>query len=138
MLQAYQKPLKGKNVGIVFGSFAPLHQGHMDIIMRAKKENDAGCIVVVCGYNGDKGESVGLPLSRRYRYIRETFSKDDLVVVCAINDTDLGIPAYPNGWEAWLKEFNRLLPSLVVNGNTVKPIWYVGDEDYYRINRKKL
>lgn len=29
MLHSYQKPLKG-DVGVVFGSFAPLHQGHLD------------------------------------------------------------------------------------------------------------
>ena len=37
MLHTYQKPLNG-DVGVVFGSFAPLHQGHLDLIMRAKKE----------------------------------------------------------------------------------------------------
>lgn len=36
MHQVYQKPLRGKSVGVVFGTFAPLHQGHLDLIMRAK------------------------------------------------------------------------------------------------------
>ena len=48
MLLSYQKPLNG-DVGIVFGSFAPMHQGHLELIMRAKKENNGGCIVIVCG-----------------------------------------------------------------------------------------
>lgn len=36
MLHGYQKPLSGEKVGVVFGSFAPLHQGHLDCIMRAQ------------------------------------------------------------------------------------------------------
>lgn len=70
MIHAYQKPLSGKSVGIVFGSFAPLHQGHLDLIMRAKKENDGGCLVIVCGYDGDKGEPL-MPHKKRYRYVRD-------------------------------------------------------------------
>ena len=41
MIQVYQKKLSGNRVGVVFGSFSPLHQGHLDIIYQAKKENDA-------------------------------------------------------------------------------------------------
>ena len=89
MLHSYQKPLGGKKVGVVFGSFAPLHQGHLDLIMRAKKENDGGCVVIVCGYDGDKGEPL-MPHSKRYRYVREFFADDDLVAVYAINDTEIG------------------------------------------------
>ena len=32
MLHGYQKPLSGEKAGVVFGSFAPLHQGHLDCI----------------------------------------------------------------------------------------------------------
>lgn len=128
MLHSYQKPLEGK-VGIVFGSFAPLHQGHLDLIMRAKKENDGGCIVIVCGYDGDKGEP-SMPHNKRYRYVREFFSDDDLVAVYAINDTELGLDKYPNGWIGWMAEFERIYNKAVVD-KTVKRTWYVGDENYY-------
>ena len=49
MIITYQKKLTGKRVGIVFGTFAPMHQGHLDVIMRAKKECDGGCVVIVDG-----------------------------------------------------------------------------------------
>lgn len=139
MLHSYQKPLKG-NVGIVFGSFAPLHQGHLDLIMRAKKENSGGALVIVCGYDGDKGEP-SMPHSKRYRYVREFFADDDLVAVYAINDTEIGIDKYPNGWDGWMKEFEKIYEKAVKadyrNIRTYnKPArgcrtWYVGDEIYY-------
>lgn len=129
MLLAYQKPLKGKSIGIVFGSFCPLHQGHLDMIMRAKKENDGGCVVVVCGYSGDKGEPK-MPHEKRYRYVREFFRDDDLVSVYAINDSELGIALYPDGWDEWLVEFKRLL-DIATDGSDAERIWYVGEPDYY-------
>ena len=144
MIFSYQKPLSGKRVGVVFGSFAPLHQGHLDLIYRAKKENDGGAIVIVCGFNGDKGEPL-MPHSKRYRYVREFFADDDLVAVYAINDTEIGADNYPNGWETWLKEFNRIWVNAVTTGWTSENwngvevavnreperVWYVGDHEYF-------
>ena len=140
MLHGYQKPLSGEKVGVVFGSFAPLHQGHLDCIMRAKKENDGGCIVIVCGFDGDKGGEM-MPLKRRYRYVREFFADDDLVAVYAIDDGEIGAKPYPDGWEQWLNEFNRIWKKAVtetcsddysryLGKNYPKRHWYAGDSNY--------
>ena len=137
MIHSYQKPLIGKRVGVVFGSFAPLHQGHLDLIMRAKKENDGGCIVISCGYDGDKGEPL-MPHRKRYRYVREFFADDDLVAVYSINDSELGIAEYPDGWAGWMFEFENIWKKAVREYEEeydvfVEPkrVWYVGDENYY-------
>ena len=130
MLHTYQKPLTGKSVGVVFGSFAPLHQGHLDLIMQAKKENDGGCIVIVCGYDGDKGEP-RMPHKKRYRYVREFFADDDLVAVYAINETEINAAPYPNGWTPWLNEFDRIWCKAIKSVTEPERVWYVGDEDYY-------
>lgn len=130
MIYAYQPKLKGKKIGIVFGSFAPLHQGHLDLIMKAKKENDGGCIVIACGYDGDKGEPL-MPHKKRYRYVREFFADDELVSVYAINDTEIGAEKYPHGWEPWLKEFGHIW-NLAVDERCVdsERVWYVGEPEY--------
>lgn len=131
MLHSYQKPLSGKRVGVVFGSFAPLHQGHLDCIMRAKKENDGGCIVIVCGFDGDKGGEM-MPLKRRYRYVREFFADDDLVAVYSIDDGEIGAEPYPHGWKKWLDEFYKIFDKAVEKNdiNPTKRHWYVGDPNY--------
>lgn len=128
MNYAYQKPLQGKNVGVVLGSFTPLHKGHLDMIMRAKKENEGGCIVVVCGYDGDKGKDF-LPFKKRYRYVREYFSDDDMVAVYAIDDSELGIDGCNDQWDIWLGEFNKILYNYV-HKDTPKLTWYVGEPEY--------
>lgn len=131
MLHSYQKPLYGNKIGIVFGSFAPLHQGHLELIMRAKKECDGGCLVISCGYDGDKGEPL-MPHKRRYRYVREFFSDDDLVAVYGINDTEIGAEEYPDGWDAWMEEFEKIWNKAVKPFSWEKErVWYVGDENYY-------
>ena len=126
MYFAYQKPLTGENIGVVFGSFAPLHQGHLDVIMRAKKENDGGCVIIVCGFDGDKGEPL-MPHKKRYRYVREFFADDDLVAVYAIDETELGIESYPNGWKKFMKEVERIF-SFAAEGSSV---FYVSEDEYF-------
>lgn len=127
----YQCKLKGEKVGVVFGSFAPMHQGHLDVIMRAKKSNDGGCIVIVCGHDGDKGEPL-LPHKKRYRYVRELFADDDLVSVWEINDTKIGAAAYPNGWGKWMEAFWEIWYNAVDKPSHTKITWYVGDSCYYK------
>ena len=130
MIHSYQTPLTGSKIGVVFGSFAPLHQGHLDLIMRAKKENDGGCLVIVCGYSGDKGEPL-MPHDKRYRYVREFFADDDLVAVYATEDTEICIDRYPDGWNGWMTEFDKIWCKAVARG-IAEPhkVWYVGDEVY--------
>ena len=100
--------LKGKKVGIVFGTFAPMHIGHVDLIQRAKRENDA-VLVVVSGTNTerDRGQQIGLGLNRRFRYVREVFQDDELVVVDKLDEKDM--PAYPDGWIPWLEAIHELI-----------------------------
>ena len=131
MIHTYQKPLINGDIGIVFGSFAPLHQGHLDLIMRAKKENKGGVLVIVCGHDGDKGEPL-MPHSKRYRYVREFFADDELVAVYPINETELDISEYPNGWEKWLEEFEKIYAATTNNNiNNHGRTWYVAEQDYY-------
>ena len=126
MIHTYQKKLTGENIGVVFGTFAPLYQGHLDLIMQAKKECDGGCIVIVDGRDGDRGGKE-MPLKLRYRYVREFFADDDLVSVYPINETELGIEPYPNGWDKFIDEVEKIFS----NAADGIPVFYVSENEYY-------
>lgn len=126
MIYTYQKKLNGDEVGVVFGTFAPLHQGHLDVIMQAKKECDGGCIVFVDGRDGDRG-GTDMPLNLRYRYVREFFADDDLVSVYPINETELEIEAYPDGWDKFISAIQTILDECTAG----TPVFYVGEDEYY-------
>ena len=117
----------GEKLGIVFGCYAPMHQGHLELILRAKKECDAGVMIIVCGDDNDRGTLIGLSLKKRYELIKEYFKNDEYVYICMIDESTLQIDEYPNGWDKWLKEVHRIYQDkYVVN----EKIWYVGEPDY--------
>ncbi|MGX7068948.1 AAA family ATPase [Gemella bergeri] len=124
------KLLKIKKLAVVFGTFAPMHTGHVDFITKAKREND-GVLIIVSGTNTeeDRGTRDGLHLNRRFRYVREVFHDDELVVVDKLDEE--GMLAYPNGWEPWLKTLHKL-----IKDNTdyqfEEMTFYVGEEDYQK------
>ena len=124
------KLLKTKKLAVVFGTFAPMHIGHVDLITRAKRENDAA-LVFVSGTNTeeDRGTRVGLHLKRRFRYVREVFHDDELVVVDKLDEE--GIISEQNGLENWFKILHEL-----IKDNTdyqfEKITFYIGEEKYQK------
>ena len=119
-------------VGITFGGYCPMHQGHLDLIMKAKKENDI-CYVVVCGYDNEpRANETGLTLNRRFSLVKQMFKDDEQIRVLQVNDTKLGIDesmSEPN-WEIWL---NCVTIQILNDGiRTFDNIftWYVGEENY--------
>ena len=121
-------------VGICFGGYCPLHQGHLDLIMKAKKENDL-TFVFVCGYDGDpRGEKEGIPLLKRYRIIKN-FLEDDLLKVDYINDTELGLDESmsPENWKIWTHAiYNKICGDWNVSiANDLT--WYVAEPSYKKM-----
>ena len=113
-----------KTVGIVFGTFAPLHRGHVDLIQRTKKQFDK-VVVVVSGYKDDRGDKIGLKLNKRFRYVREAFAGDEVISVTSLDETL--IPRYPDGWEPWLK---KLQDSVDWNENKYDYTFVISESEY--------
>jgi NadR type nicotinamide-nucleotide adenylyltransferase len=117
-------------IGITFGGYCPMHQGHLDLIMRAKKENDI-CYVVVCGYDNEpRADEIGLTLNRRFTLIKQMFKDDEQIRVVQVNDTKLGIDESmsDSNWDIWLNYVTKKLITEGQIGN--KFTWYVGEESY--------
>jgi len=121
-------------IGICFGGYCPMHQGHLDLIMKAKKENDV-CYVIVCGYDGEeRGESIGLPLRRRISLIKRMFKDDEQVRVLSVNDTELGIDESmsDSNWDIWLRYVQSLINSDLQDKsfNEIESTFYVAEKEY--------
>lgn len=144
MNYVYQKPLKyDKGVGVVLGSFSPLHKGHLDLIYRAKKECVGGALVIVCGYENDKGYP-RMTLEERYQMVRHYFKDDPLVAVYALSDDEMGITEYNTRqnewqWNVWLSHLFDDVIAANIGGNddpaymsfiTNKLVFYTGEEAY--------
>lgn len=92
-----------KKISICFGGYCPMHQGHLDVIMRAKKESDY-CFVVVCGYESEpRGIELNKNIKQRTQLVKQFFKDDEIIHVISVNDTELGIDESMslNNWQIW-------------------------------------
>ena len=131
-------------IGITFGGYCPMHQGHLDLIMRAKKENDI-CYVVVCGYDNEpRADEIGLTLNRRFTLVKQMFKDDEQIRVLQVNDTKLGIDESQSesNWDIWLNCVQDQIEKMENSNRFVanyidEYIWYVGEESYVKSLEKR-
>ena len=124
-------------VGITFGGYCPMHTGHLDLIMKAKKENDI-CYVIVCGYDNEpRADEIGLTLNRRYSLVKQMFKDDEQIKVLKVNDTELGIDESmsESNWDTWLhcvEDQVEALEEKIADEmiGIVEYTWYVGEMAY--------
>ena len=98
-------------IGICFGGYCPMHRGHLDAIMKAKKENDK-VFVIVCGYdNEERAGNINMTLKERTAVVRKIFKNDEIITVMSINDTELGIDESMSvsNWCRWQNKVGELL-----------------------------
>ena len=132
-------------IGITFGGYCPMHQGHLELIMRAKKENDI-CYVVVCGYDNEpRANEIGLTLNRRFTLVKQMFKDDEQIKVIQVNDTKLGIDESmsESNWDIWLEYVQEQILNIESSQRILgyeKDVytWYVGEKSYVDSLEKRI
>lgn len=126
-------------IGITFGGYCPMHQGHLDLIMKAKKENDI-CYVVVCGYDNEpRSNETGLTLNRRFSLVKQMFKDDEQIRVLQVNDTKLGIDESmsDSNWDIWLDCVESQM-NIEWGDIDYEFTWYVGEPHYVSALNSKM
>ncbi|TYC46573.1 nicotinamide-nucleotide adenylyltransferase [Leuconostoc litchii] len=118
--------LHGDHIGVFFGTLAPMHVGHQAEIYKAAALND-GVVVIASGYTNDRGYQIGLPVEKRFRYLREAFSDETDIKVDYINEDN--IPMMPDGWDEWTRILVETVKRNIVNKDA-KITFYTGEQNY--------
>lgn len=130
----YKDDLEGNNIGVFFGTLAPMHVGHQAEIYKAAALND-GVVVIASGYTGDRGDQMGLPVEKRFRYLREAFSDESDIKIDYINEDNM--PQMPDGWDEWTRTLVATVKRNIVN-QVAKITFYTGEPDYKVELEKRL
>ncbi len=112
-----------QSIGIVVGKFYPLHQGHINMILQARQLVDK-LIVFVCSDSErdfklfKESAMTRLPTSEdRTNWAKQAFATiPGIQVESFIED---GIPAYPNGWQAWSERLQATLDKLQIQPSII-------------------
>ncbi|SFB83820.1 adenylyltransferase/cytidyltransferase family protein [Butyrivibrio sp. YAB3001] len=121
-------------VGLVFGTFAPMHLGHLDVVNIAKEEMDK-VIVVCCGHEGDRGYPM-FPLEKRYELAKEQFADDKKVLVTLLPDTEPEIKKHWDQQQIWNYWVDRMLLHLFQKGYILAEdelLYYTSEADYAQL-----
>lgn len=118
-------------VGIVFGTFAPMHMGHMDVVNIAKNKMDK-VIVICCGHEGDRGYPL-FPLEKRFECVSKEFADDEQVFATILYDTDPEIKKHWDQQQIWNYWVDRMLLHLFQSEFIVAKdeiTFFTSEEDY--------
>jgi NadR type nicotinamide-nucleotide adenylyltransferase len=114
-------------VGIVFGCFIPLHQGHEYLIDCALKENDA-LIIGVCGKDTDRGQDF-IPFRDRIKLMKKIYNQPN-ITISVVDDAKLQLDGNFT-YDNWCKWSNELFTNANYNPNENQYTWYMGEPSYY-------
>ncbi len=119
-----------KKVGIVFGCFIPLHEGHVKSMIRPALEQNDEIILGVCGYDEDRGK-LFLPFRKRIELMQKKYKKNKKVTISVVDDRKIGLTGTFSE-EAWRIWSNELFRNAGYNENEedIAYTWYTGEDSY--------
>ena len=89
--------------GLIFGKFAPLHNGHVNFIKESAKHCDT--LVVVVSYDEKFNVKQSdfwkkqLTLDNRLSWLNQEFKDDDNIIITYVDESQL--KGYPNSWQEY-------------------------------------
>ena len=114
-------------VGIVFGCFIPMHQGHIRMINKALQENDK-IILTLCGFPDDRGKDF-LPFAERWKLLQQIYGDFPNITLCCIDDKKLGLDGSlsKENWHIWAQE---MFKQSGYDPEQHDYTWYTGEASY--------
>ena len=136
-------------IGVCFGGYCPMTRGHMEVIMRAKKECDK-LVVFVCGYKNDqRANDIHMNLQLRTNIIdrflnfvpsitetQHQYNSD--IYVTDMDDDKIGLKEQDmlslHNWEIWLDyAYKKICRKWKACKSKNDIVYYVGEESYYKV-----
>lgn len=102
-----------RQVGLIFGKFYPLHNGHIYLIEKAKSQVDELHVFLGCEATRDLKlfESSRMPkqpmVKDRFYWLQKTFKDRHNIHIHILDEA--GIAYYPNGWKDWSDRVKLIL-----------------------------